>query len=74
VSNNLFTEFKRLIPDAPLLVGTITAVETGGVVIELPDGATIRARGAGAVSDTVFVRDGIIEGPAPTLTVVEIEI
>lgn len=72
--SNLFAEFKRLIPDAPLLVGTITAVDAGGVNVELPDGATVRARGEGAVDDVVFVRDGLIEGPAPSLSVVEIEI
>ncbi len=72
--SNLFTEFKRLIPSAPLLVGTITAVDVGGATVELPDGATIRARGEGAVDDVVFVRDGLIEGQAPSLSVVEIEI
>jgi hypothetical protein len=71
---NLYTEFKRLVPDAPLLVGTITAVDAGGVTVELPDGATLRVRGEGAVDDVVFVRNGLIEGPAPTLAVVEIEI
>jgi hypothetical protein len=72
--SNLYTEFRRLIPDAPLLVGTITATDAGGATIELPDGATIRARGAGEVDDVVFVRDGQIEGSAPSLSVVEIEI
>lgn len=72
--SNLFTTFRRLIPDAPLLVGTITAVDAGGATVELPDGTTVRARGEGAVDDVVFVRDGRIEGPAPALSVVEIEI
>lgn len=71
---NLYAEFKRLIPDAPLLVGVIIATDAGGATIELPDGATLRARGEGAVNQTVFIRDGMIEGPAPTLGVVEIEV
>ncbi len=72
--SNLYTQFRRLVAPAPLLVGTITAVDAGGVTVELPDGATIRAHGDGAVDDVVFVRDGLIEGPAPSLSVVEIEI
>jgi len=71
---NLYTEFRRLIPSAPLLVGTITAVDTGGATVQLPDGAYVRARGEGGVNDRLFVRDGVIEGPAPVLTDVIIEV
>ena len=70
--SNLYTQFKKLIPDSPLMVGTITAIADGVATIELPDGGTISARGLGAVDDVVFVRDGLIEGAAPTLTVTEI--
>lgn len=70
--SNLYTQFKRLIPDAPLLVGTVTAYADGVATIELPDGGIITARGSADVSDSVFVRDGLIEGPAPALTPVEI--
>ena len=69
---NLYTQFKKLIPDAPLLVGIITAIADGIATIELPDGGIITARGTGSVDDSVFVRDGIIEGAARTLTVTEI--
>ena len=37
-------------------------------------GATLRARGDAAVADVVFVRDGVIEGPAPALTLVTIDV
>lgn len=70
--SNLFTEFKKLVPDSPLLVGTIDSIADGIAVIELPDGSIFNARGFGAVDDMVFVRNGLIEGPAPALTVVEI--
>ncbi len=72
--SNLFSEFKRLVPAPPLLVGTITATAGGVATIELPDGGVLTARGAGAVDDVVFVRDGLIEGPAPGLAVVLIEV
>ena len=50
--------------------GTLLATRT----LQNPSGATIRARGEAAVTDRVFVRDGAIEGPAPSLTVVPIDI
>lgn len=70
--SNLYTEFKRLLPDAPLLVGVITGVGGGVATLVLPDGGVLTARGVGAVDDVVFVRGGVIEGPAPELTVTEI--
>jgi hypothetical protein len=70
--SNLYTEFKRLLPDAPLLVGTISAISAGVASIMLPDGGVLSARGSGSIGDVVFVRDGLIEGAAPDLTVIEI--
>ena len=72
--SNIYTQFKRLIPDAPLLVGVVTAYADGLATVELPDGGIITARGSASVSDSVFVRDGVIEGPAPELTAVEITV
>lgn len=72
--SNLFTQFCKLIPDSPLLVGIVTAIADGVATIELPDGGIITARGSSTVSDSVFVRGGIIEGLAPALSIVEIEV
>ena len=71
---NLLAEFKSLLPGAPLLAGEVTAVSGNIATIELPDGATLTARGTAAIGQRVFVRDGVIEGQAPTLTTVLIEI
>lgn len=70
--SNLYRKFKALIPDAPLLVGTVVA--TTPLRVELPDGTQIPARGEATLSERVFVRDGAIEGPAPTLPVELIEV
>ena len=70
--SNLYRKFKALIPDAPLLVGTVVA--TTPLRVELPDGTQIPARGEATLGDRVFVRDGAVEGPAPTLPVEIIEI
>ncbi|NDP57993.1 MAG: hypothetical protein GZ090_01360 [Oxalobacteraceae bacterium] len=71
---NLYRIFKDLLPEAPLLVGTVMAVQTAGCEVELPTGGIVFARGTATVGQQVFVRDGVVEGVAPTLTVVEIEI
>ena len=71
---NLYAEFRRLIPNAPLQVGTVLDVYAGGVTVALQGGGTLRVRGQAAVDDRVFVRDGVIEDQAPDLTLIEIEV
>lgn len=72
--SNLLSEFRSLLPGAPLQVGEVTAIDNGIATIELPDGATLTARGPATIGQRVFVRDGVIEGQAPALTTVLIEI
>lgn len=67
--SNLYALFKKLLPEAPLLVGSVVSTEVGGCTISLPTGGTIFARGEASVGDRVFVRDSVIEGIAPSLTV-----
>ena len=71
---NLFTEFKRLLPNAPLQVGTVVANDNGVFSIELPGGGILRARGNTFVGQKVFVRDGVVQGAAPALPVEMIEV
>jgi hypothetical protein len=71
---NLYKQFRDLIPEPPLLVGTVTSLQTGYAVITLPDGSEVNARGSAVIGNKVFVRDGVIEGTAPNLSVVVIEI
>jgi len=71
---NLYRQFLDLIPARPLQVGTVTAVSGDQCTVELPSGGILQARGQAAVADQVFVRDGVIEGEAPALAVVQIEI
>jgi hypothetical protein len=40
----------------------------------LPDGALVSVRGEAVLNQHVFIRDGVIEGPAPEMTAVLIEI
>ena len=52
----------------------VAVAATTPLRIELPDGTQIPARGEATLGERVFVRDGAIEGPAPTLPVELIEI
>ncbi len=72
--SNLYHQFLALLPPRPLQVGTVTAVAGQLCTVQLPGGGVLQARGDAAVSDRVFVRDGLIEGLAPALTVVAIDI
>lgn len=72
--HNLYEQFRQLIPDPPLQVGTVVYVGSGVITVALPGGGLIRARGNAAVGQKVFVRDDAIEGIAPSLTLEIIEI
>lgn len=71
---NPYKLLRDLLPDAPLLVGTVTAAGNGTATIQLPDGGTVQGRGSATVGQRVFVRDGVIEGPAPSLPVELIDV
>jgi hypothetical protein len=70
--SNLYKKFLALVPNPPLLIGTVIGVDPAHV--QLPDGAIIVARGEALVGQRVFVRDGAIEGESPTLPVEVMEI
>ena len=63
-----------LLPQTPLQVGDVTAIDNGVATITLPGGGTTNARGAAQVGDRVFFRDGVIEGTAPALPVAFLEV
>ena len=71
---NLYEQFRQLIPNPPLLAGTVVGAGSGVVTVALPGGGLIRARGSASIGQKVFVRDDIIEGSAPRLTLEVIEI
>ena len=71
---NLYTLFKRLLPQAPLQVGAVLSSTGGSTEVELPNGQRLLVRGEAAVGGQVFLRDGVIEGSAPTLPVEFIEV
>lgn len=75
MQTNVYRALLELLPEDPLQVGTVTAINADDTrTVQLPGGGEIRARGDAALSARVFVRAGLIEGPAPALTVLTIEI
>lgn len=72
--SNAFRQLLSLLPQRPLQVGTVTAIDGGTCTVQLPGGGLLQARGEVTMGQSVFVRDGVIEGVAPSLTVVAIEI
>lgn len=74
MSTNLFRQLLDLIPDPALQVGDVSAVSDGICTITLPGGGTLTARGEATVGDRVFVRGGVVEGPAPSLPIELIEV
>lgn len=74
MTTNLFAQFKRILPAQPLLVGEVISSGSGAVVVELPGGDRITVRGEATPGDNVFVRNGAVEGTAPALTLVLIDV
>lgn len=72
--SNVFRQFLDLLPARPLQVATVTAISGGASTVQLPGGGVLQVRGAATVGQQVFVRDGVIEDEAPSLTVVSIAI
>ena len=72
--HNLYRQFRQLLPDPPLQAGIVVEVGASRVVIALPGGGLVHGRGEATLGQTVFVRDGVIEGEAPSLPQVDIEI
>lgn len=73
-SPNPYVALLALLPSYPLQIATITAIDGEVARLALPGGGVLTARGVGAVGDQVFVRDGVIEGQAPSMPFVQVEI
>lgn len=72
---NLLSKFRQLLPRTPLLVGTVAAVNGSEARIQCADGSLYTARGTASAGDSVYFRPGgAIEGEAPALDTVLIEI
>ncbi|AXV82226.1 hypothetical protein [Ralstonia solanacearum] len=72
---NLWRQFEDLLPDAPLLIGTVVTRHVDDTVsVQLLGGGLVRVTGAGEPGDRLFVRGTEVVGSAPTLPTIDIEI
>ena len=77
MSTNLYRQLRSLLPEPPLLVATVLSIDTdlGTSLVQFPGGGQQTLRGtAVAVGLRAFVRNGLVEGEAPNLTEVTIEV
>ena len=72
--HNVYEQFKQLLSDPPLQVGTVSEVGTGVVTVQLPGGGTVKVRGSANIGVRVFVRDCVLEAFAPNLSLEIIEV
>jgi hypothetical protein len=74
MSTNAYAMFRSLLKEPRLSIGTVVLIENGEASISLPGGGVTRARGDATVGQKVFVRNRVIEGAAPNLPIVLIEV
>ena len=71
---NPYRQLLEVLPQRPLQVGDVLQMTNGVAIVELPGGGRLTARGDATVGQRVFVRDGVIEGAAPSLPIETIEV
>jgi hypothetical protein len=71
---NILQAFRALLPKTPRRVGTVQIVGFGSVTLSVPGGGSVVVLGEAKVGDQVFYRDGVVEGLAPALSAIDIEV
>lgn len=72
---NLWRRFQQLAnPPTLTTVGVVVSADFGECTVQFPGGSTMRVQGTGTVGTHYYIRDGRLDGEAPMLVVVEIEI
>lgn len=78
MSANLYKRLKALLPDAPVLTGTVTVLHADGSADVAQDGGAGQLRVRNPLLQPsgarVYVQGGAITGPAPDLPYVLIEV
>lgn len=67
---NLYTQIKEILAPGRREIAKAVGLDDGIVILELPGGGRIRARGQAEMGKKYFVQEGVIQGNAPDLPVV----
>ena len=71
---NLYKRFSALGGRSLRTVGTCLSATFGECTIQYPGGSIVRVKGAGETGTRYFVQDGKLDGEAPSLVSLEMEV
>lgn len=72
---NLWRRFQQLAsPPSLVTVGACVSADEDECTVEFPGGSRLRVKGAGEVGKNYFIRDGRLDGEAPTLAALVVEV
>ena len=75
MTTNIYRQLRELLPEPALAVATVVAEHTdGSTTVQYPGGSQQRVRGVADIGQRVFLRSGQIEGTAPSLTSITIDV
>jgi len=76
MGTNLWAKFKRLLPDNPLIIVSVAAVNTDGTsTVVTAGGGTMRVLGNSvAAGKKAYIRAGAVVSEAPDLPYYELEV
>ena len=72
--SNPFRRLVGLLAPPPLLTGVVVSTDGSTSVVTLLSGGSLRVRGTASVGATVYHQGGVIQGLAPSLSGVDIEV
>ncbi|MCK9172972.1 MAG: hypothetical protein RBR03_09145 [Desulfuromonas thiophila] len=74
--SNLWKQFSALLPSDPLLIATVISHNSDGTsTLQHPGGGQSTARGTSvAIGSKAFIRSNQIQGAAPDLPLIELEV
>lgn len=71
---NLFKRFSDLSGRSLRTVGTCIAADFGECTLQYSGGSVVQVKGSGTIGTRYFIQDGRLDGEAPSLVSLEIEV
>lgn len=71
---DVYSSLMELIPQSPVLIGTVTIVDGDALIIQTPEGGSFRAFGSGVIGQRYYFRSGQLIGDAPSLPAINVTV